>query len=101
MVAMKTPWVGLVDLLTPPTECGDTKCLTHVFVWAETAEDYETKISQILAKEGMSVLNIEFSLPISDFDGISDDLAKYVDWAKDHPDDWLTSDRHYYPSHPV
>jgi len=100
MVAMKEPWIGLVELLTPPSELGDTRCFTKVIFWAESAKDYAARISQHLQKEDMSVLDIEYCHPVSEYDEIPEDLERSIEWARSHPDDWQTSDRHYYPSRP-
>jgi len=56
---MRELWTGRVELLTPPTEWGDTKCFTNVFAWADGPEDFATIIDRNLKSEGIAVLNIE------------------------------------------
>ena len=98
---MKELWIGLVELLTPPSEFGDTKCWTNLLAWADSPGDFETTISRFLEQESMFLLATEWCHPVADYEEVPEEMVKFIEWAKLHPDDWLAADRHYFPSKPT
>jgi hypothetical protein len=56
---MKELWTALVEILTPPSESGDTKCCTDVVAWAENPDDYRNRIALLFEKSDCSVIGIE------------------------------------------
>jgi len=101
MEQMKELWTGRVELLTPPSEFGDTRCFTNVFVWAEDREDFAAAISHHLEMESISVLQIEECHCITGEEEFPEETNPFLEWVREHPGDFTTADRHYYPSKPV
>jgi hypothetical protein len=95
---MKELWTGRVELLTPATEFGDTKCITNVFVWAESPNDFAVAIAQNLRSESVSVLQIEECHRVADDERFPEETKPFLDWARANPGEFTTADRHYYPS---
>jgi hypothetical protein len=95
---MKELWTGLVELLTPPSKEGDTKCYTNVVAWANSPADYSATIARLLESDGMFVLEIDKCHPIADYEEIPEEMSRFIEWARNHPDDYVTGDRHYFPS---
>ena len=98
---MRKLWTGRVELLTPQTEWGDTKCFTNVFLWAESATDFANSIKRHLEAESISVLRIEECHQIEVDEEIPDQTKPFFEWAKNHPEEFTTTDRHYFPSKPA
>lgn len=98
---MRELWTGRVELLTPPTEWGDTKCFTNVFAWADGPEDFATIIDRNLKSEGIAVLNIEEAHPVEGDEVFPEKTQPFLDWVREHLDGFTTADRHYYPSRPA
>lgn len=95
---MKELWTGRVELLTPPTEFGDTKCFSNVFVWAEGPDDFAARVSRHLEEESISVLGIEDCHCIAEHERFPAETECFLEWARNNPGDFTTADRHYYPS---
>jgi hypothetical protein len=55
MRTMKELWTAQVELLTPPSEDGDTKCFTNIVAMADNAVDFQTKVLRILEKDSWSL----------------------------------------------
>jgi hypothetical protein len=95
---MKELWTGLAELLTPPSELGDTKCFTNAFALGKSPEDFVSQITTQLEAEGITVLDIESIRRVPDDEVFPEETQPFVDWARQHPDDFTTANRHYYPS---
>lgn len=54
---MKELWTALVEMLTPPTDYGDTKCFTNVVAWPESPDDVAATISRLLEKTYLVWIN--------------------------------------------
>ena len=87
-------------MLTPPTEFGDTRCFTNVFVWAESLEDFKSNISRHLELETITVLAIEDAHSVADDEVFPAETQPFLDWVRQHPGEFTTANRHYYPSKP-
>jgi hypothetical protein len=98
---MREMYTALVKLLTPPSEFGDTKCFTNVVAWAEDPDDYTATISRKLEIEGIFVLEVEQCHRVSDYEEIPEDMLRFIEWAKTHPENCIIGDREYYPSRPA
>jgi hypothetical protein len=98
---MRELWVGLVELLTSPSEFGDTRCFTNALLWAQSREDYGTTLASFLEPEGMSLLDVQWCHPVAEYEEVPEEMVRFIEWAKQNPDDWTTADRHYYPSKPA
>lgn len=98
---MKELWTGRIELLTPPSEFGDTKCFTNAFLWAESPQDFAASISQHLEVEAAFVLQIEDCHRVTDDEVYPEETKPFLEWAEKNPNDFTTSDRHYYPSRPA
>jgi hypothetical protein len=101
MSTMKELWTGQFELLTPPSETGDTGCFTNIVAWANDAEDFQAKVSQILACDFWLVVSVENCLPINKCGNVPDVLAEQIETATTHPDDCIFGTLHYFPSKPA
>jgi hypothetical protein len=101
MEGMNELWTGFFELLTPPSEFGDTGCFTNIVAWAEDAEGFRTKVTQILTKDSWFVANVENCVALSKCEIVSDELAQQIETAKSRPDDCIFGTLHYFPSKPA
>jgi hypothetical protein len=97
---MKELWTGLFELLTPPSEHGETGCFTNIVAWANDAEDLRTKVSRILEEDSWFIVSVENIVTIGECDDLTDELAEQVETAKTRPDDCVFGTLHYFPSKP-
>jgi hypothetical protein len=97
---MKTLWTAKVEMMTPPEESGNTKCFTNVFAWASDPEDFAATISRHLEQEGVSLIAIEASHAVASNEVFPEETQHFIDWVREHPGEFTTADRHYYPSRP-
>jgi hypothetical protein len=97
---MKELWTGRVELLTPETEFGDTKCFTNVFVWADDAKDFANSVAHHLECESVFLLGVDECHRLADDEEIPEQTRPFLEWIKTHPEEFVTTDRHYYPSPP-
>ncbi|HEV2135714.1 MAG TPA: hypothetical protein VGR47_15870 [Terracidiphilus sp.] len=101
MDPMKELWTGLFELLTPPTEFGDTGCFTNVVAWADDADDFRAKVSKILEKYSWFVVSVENCVTVACVENPTDELAGQIETAQTRPDDCVHGTLHYFPSKPV
>ncbi len=98
---MKELWTASVELHTPPSETGDTKCFTNVVAWAEDREGYASAISSFFKKSNCFVLAIKQCIRITDCTDIPEELQGQIERAKAYPEDCVLGTLHYYPSKPA
>jgi hypothetical protein len=98
MQAMEELWTGRFELLTPPSESGDTGCFTNLVAGASDAEEFRSKVSQILERDSWFVVSVENCVPLSQFQDVPDALAGQIERATAHPDDRVFGTLHYFPS---
>lgn len=98
---MKQVWTGLVELLTPPSIFGDTRCFSNVFVWAEDAQDFAATVRHHLEAEGITLLEVEECHPVADEEDFPEDTKPFLGWIRENPGKFTTANRHYYPSKPA
>jgi hypothetical protein len=91
-------WTGLFELLTPPSESGNTGCFTNIVAWANDAEDFRVKVSQILEKDSWFVINVEECTTVDKCEDVPDELARQIERAKISPEDCVFGTLHYFPS---
>jgi len=101
MSAMNELWTGLFELLTPPSESGDTGCYTNIVAWANDAEDFQRKVSRILEKDCWFVVSVENCVPIAECSTTPDQLAEQIETVRMRPDDCAYGTLHYFPSKPT
>ena len=75
---MKELWTGQVELLTPPSETGDTKCFTNVVAWADAQEGFAAIAATVFSKYGWSILRIEQCKRVAECGGMAQELAEQV-----------------------
>jgi hypothetical protein len=98
---MKELWTAQVELLTPPSDVGDTKCFTNVVAWAEDPTDYSAAISRLFDESDCTVLSIEQCVRVADCTDIPNQLLAQIERARAHPEDCIFGALHYYPSRPA
>jgi hypothetical protein len=95
---MKELWTDRAELLTPPTEFGDTKCFANFVAWADDAEDFQRKVLRILEKDSWFVLSFEDCTTVARGDDVPEELAEQIETASTRPEDCIFGALHYYPS---
>jgi hypothetical protein len=100
MRTMKELWTAQVELLTPPSEDGDTKCFTNIVAMADNAVDFQTKVLRILEKDSWFVLSFEGCTTVTKDDDVPEELAEQIETASNCPEDCVFGHLHYYPSKP-
>jgi len=95
---MKELWTATVEIMTPPTDSGNTKAFTNIVAWAESALDYGDQITELLAIDGCSVLEIENCIRVVECNDIPEELERQIERAKAHRLDCIFGTLHYYPS---
>ena len=97
---MKELWTGLFELLTPPSESGNTGCFTNIVAWASDVEDFQANVSRILEKDSWFVVSVKDCVPIAKCQDVPDELAEQIETARTRPDDCVFGELHYFPSKP-
>ena len=95
---MKVLWRTLAELLTPPSEMGDTKCFSNVIAWAIDESDLRAAISVVAAKYDWQLIDMDNSLPVDRMTELSDELLEQIETAKPLPEACVFGTLHYYPS---
>jgi len=95
---MKELWTARVEIMTAPTETGDTKAFTNIVALAETAQEYSERIAELLALDNCSVLGIEDCVRVAECKDAPEALAGQIARARAHPSDCIFGTLHYYPS---
>jgi hypothetical protein len=97
---MKELWTGRVEVLTPPTDLGDTKAFTNVVTWASRAQEFKDQVASVFEEYGWSLIGVEECCPVSKFESLDEEMSEVVDRAKDIPKACIYTTFHYYPSKP-
>ena len=98
---MQKLWIGRVELLTPPTELGDTKAFTNIVTWANDAFQYRDRVASVLEEYGWSLIDVEECSAVSTRKDFDEEIAEAIESAKGNPDACIYSTFHYYPSKPA
>jgi hypothetical protein len=96
--SMKELWTGLFEILTPPSECGNTGCFTNIVAWANNATDFQAQVARILEKDSWFVVSAENCVTVGEGEDAPDELAEQIETAKRRPDDCIFGTLHYFPS---
>jgi hypothetical protein len=91
-------WTGRVEVLTPPTQFGDTKAFTSVVTWAADAPDFKSVVSDVFKEYGWSLIGVEECSSISSYATLGEELSDAVERARDNPKACVYLTFHYYPS---
>jgi hypothetical protein len=94
-------WTGRVEVLTPPTEFGDTKAYTNVVTWAVDAQGYERRVASVFEEYGWVLIGVEDSAPIANYEDVGEFVSEAAARAKDNLNACIYGTFHYYPSRPV
>ncbi|MGA2278579.1 MAG: hypothetical protein ABSG00_13340 [Terracidiphilus sp.] len=97
---MKELWTGRVELLTPPTEFGDTKAFTNIVTWASDAQQFRDRVASVLEEYGWSLIDVEECGPVSRFNRLGEEVSEVVESAKVNPNACIYTTFHCYPSKP-
>jgi hypothetical protein len=97
---MRELWTATVEVLTVPSDSGDTKAFTNVVTWASSADEHADSVRQVFEEYGWTVIGIEECRPISSCGWISKELADLVNRASDNPNACIYGTFHYHPSKP-
>lgn len=99
---MKELWIGVVEVLTEPSEgAGNTRAFTNVVTWAESIASYLGCVTAVFEKYGWTVLGAENIRPVDPDDSYSDDVADVIEQAKPNPNACIFATFCYYPSKPA
>jgi ABC-type phosphate transport system substrate-binding protein len=97
---MREIWTATIEVLTAPSESGDTKAFTNVVAWASDPDEYGDVVKRVLNGYGLAVIGIDECQPISSCDQIAEELAGQIERARKNPNACIYSTLHYYPSKP-
>jgi hypothetical protein len=98
---MKDLWIGRVELLTPPTEFGDTKAFTNIVTWASNAQQFKDRVASVLEEYGWSLIGVEECGEASKRENIGEAVVDAMDKARGNPNACIYTSFHYYPSKPA
>jgi hypothetical protein len=98
---MNELWTGLVRLLTPPSQSGDTACFTNVVAWAKDTDDYIERVTRVLERRNFFVVQVDKCARVPDCRDLSDELADQIHTASMQPHSCIFGTLHYYPSKPA
>jgi len=98
---MKDLWIGRVELLTPPTDFGDTKAFTNVVTWAADSEQFRDRVSSVCEEYGWTLIGVEESEVASAYHGLGEEVSEAVERARGNPYACIYATLHYYPSKPA
>jgi len=98
---MNELWTGRVEVLTPPSEFGDTKAFTNFVTWSDSAEDFRNHVATVLEEYGWSLIGVEECSPVSAYDHLGEEVSAAVERAKALPKACIYTTFHYYPSKPA
>jgi hypothetical protein len=97
----KEIWTGRVEVLTPPTESGNTKAFTNVVTWASNSQSYKDTVESVFEKYGWILIGVEEYGPLTANETPGGFVADAAERAKDNPLACIYSTFHYYPSKPA
>jgi hypothetical protein len=98
---MKELWTGRVEVLTPPTEFGDTKAFTNFVTWAVDAQDFRDHVAMVLDEYGWSLIGVEECGPASSYHQLGNEISEEIERARTIPKACIYTTFHYYPSKPA
>jgi hypothetical protein len=98
---MKELWTGRVELLTPPTDSGDTKAFTNIVTWASDALQFRDRVASVLEEYGWSLISVEESGMVSVREKLGEEVIEAIERAKGNLDACIYTTFHYYPSRPI
>ena len=96
---MKELWIGVVEVLTEPSETsGNTRAFTNVVTWAHDLAGYEQRVASVFSKYGWTLLNTQNVRRVSQGVEFQEAIKEIIARAKDNPEACIYSTFHYYPS---
>jgi hypothetical protein len=98
---MRELWRTVAELLTPPSDLGDTRYFSNVVAWAIDESDLQQTITMVAVKYSWHLINIDNSFPVERMTDFSDELLEQIEAAKPLPEACVFGTLHYYPSRPV
>ena len=97
---MRELWTGRVEVLTPPTDSGDTKAFTNVVTWASNAHEFRNQVASVFEEYGWSLIGVEECGPVSAHECLDEETFEVVARAKDIPKACIYMTFYYYSSKP-
>jgi hypothetical protein len=98
---MRELWIGRVELLTPPTEFGDTKAFTNVVTWAGDEQQFKDQVATVFEEYGWTLICVEECGPVDAQNGLGQEVSEIVEKARGIPEACIYTTFHYYPSKPA
>lgn len=97
---MRELWTGRVEVLTPPTDIGDTKAFTNVVTWAMNSQEFRDQVGSVFEEYGWSLIGVEECGPVSVGVSLDEEMSEVVARAKGIPKACVYTTFCYYPSKP-
>jgi hypothetical protein len=97
---MRELWTGRVEVLTLPTDSGDTKAFTNVVTWASNAHEFRNQVASVFEEYGWSLIGVEECCPVSNLESLDEEMSEVVERAKEIPKACIYMTFYYYPSKP-
>jgi hypothetical protein len=91
-------WIGLVEVLTPATDSGDTKAFTNVITWASNAKEFGVMVAHVFDGYGWSLLGVEGCGPVALRSGFDKEVLEAIELAKDNLNACIYTTFYRYPS---
>jgi hypothetical protein len=98
---MKELWTGRVEVLTPPTDIGDTKAFTNVVTWARNSQEFRDQVESVFEEYGWSLIGVEECSPVSVDESLDEEMSEVVARARGIPEACIYTTFYYYPSKPA
>jgi hypothetical protein len=97
---MREIWTATIEVLTTPTEAGDTRAFTNVVSWASSANEFCDAVTRVFEGYDWAVVGFQECRSVSSGQRIPQALADLIDRARDNPNACIYGTFHYYPSRP-
>jgi len=98
---MRELWTGRVEVLTPPSEFGDTNAFTNVVTWASNPHEFRDQVASVFDEYGWSLIGVEECSPVSAHDNLAPEISEAAERAKSYPKACIYTTFNYYPSKPA
>jgi hypothetical protein len=95
---MKGLWIGTVELLTEPSQRGNTRAFTNVIAWANELADYKETVESVVSKYDWTLVAVESARAIEDGEEFNQEINQIIASAKSNPNACMIATLHYYPS---
>lgn len=91
-------WAATVEVVTNPSDTGDTRAFTNAVSWASSASEYSAVVREVFESYGWVLIGVENCRPVSHSSEAGAELAELIQRAQSNPNACIYGTFHYYPS---